>query len=163
MLSIFHHVNQIDENKLDKKANQMLRKLFFSFFSERRLVDTAKADEYTTAHGKVEEFESRTRERNSAFRQDVTRSLRDILLMLLVAAGLACIAIRAFSNPTFVGSVLTLVGAAIAAFATLGRVGWKIQSLEGDSIVEQLNGYWFRLLYRVSVTLVFVGAFIRMA
>ena len=141
----------------------MLRKLLYSFFSERRLLEVAKKEEYTTTHGTIQEFEDRTRERNSIFRKDVSRSLRDIALMLLVSAGLSCLSLHIFANPIFVAFLLMLVGGVIAAFATLGRVGWSIQTLESTSIVEQLNGYWFRLLYRVSVTMLFTAGFIRLA
>lgn len=141
----------------------MFKKLLFSFFSERRLLEIAKKEEYTHAHGSIEQFEEGTRKRNSDFKKEVAKSLRDVLLMLLAAIGLAYIVLRIFLNSQYIGSIFILFGAVIAAFATLGRIGWKIQTMEGDSIVEQINSYLFRLLYRFSVTLVFSGALIRLA
>jgi len=138
----------------------VFRKLIYVLFCERKLLEVAAEEEYTVAHGTQPEFEARTRERRIRFRDEVARALRDVLLMLAAGAIFAAAFQYFCSRPAAIQKWLIIIGGAVAAFAVLGRVGWSIQTMEGNTLVERVNAYWFRLLYRASVTALFAAGFI---
>lgn len=50
-------------------------------------------------------------------------------------------------NPLFFSEISQYVGVAILLWATLGKIGWSIQTVNGTTLPEQLNDFVYRLLY----------------
>ncbi len=52
-----------------------------------------------------------------------------------------------FQNSLFVSEISQYVGVAILLWATLGKMGWSIQTVNGTTLPEQVNEFVYRLLY----------------
>lgn len=50
-------------------------------------------------------------------------------------------------NPLFFSEVSQYIGVAILLWATLGKIGWSIQTVNGTTLPEQVNDFVYRLLY----------------
>jgi hypothetical protein len=53
---------------------------------------------------------------------------------------------------------LALASVCIFAWATLARLGWRGQSIKGDTAIERIDDVWFRMLYWVGTALATLSA-----
>lgn len=89
---------------------------------------------------------------------DVRRSVAFSFLLLalvVVVALLIAFSLRVTRHLLLSSQIrgvrLTSIG--ILAWATLGRLGWKIQTIAGRTLPERFNDYWFRSLYLIGAWL----------
>jgi len=54
---------------------------------------------------------------------------------------------------------IRLFGLSFIVFAIFGKVGWEIQTINGESLPEIINKFWFRLVYTVGAFVLFLGFF----
>lgn len=93
-----------------------------------------------------------------SYSEAATRAMRRALLtsliyvlgsiLLGVIVGRAIVAVELW-EPLGASEIAQYVGIAILLWATLGKVGWDIQTLNGTTIPEQTNELLYRLLYVV--------------
>lgn len=86
----------------------------------------------------------------------VRRSIATSLLLLVVAVVSAYVMaaiLRVIGRPLDQWQIQAarVVSLALLAWATLSRVGWKIQTFGGRTLPERFNDYWFRTLYVVGI------------
>jgi hypothetical protein len=53
-------------------------------------------------------------------------------------------------------SWLLVVSTMLLTQAAFGQLGWEIQTWGGDSVIEAINKWWFRVLYSFGVIFLFV-------
>lgn len=56
-----------------------------------------------------------------------------------------------------IASWLGIIGTGIILWATLGYLGWEIQSWDGETLPDQINRIWFRWLYIAGTLLLFIS------
>jgi hypothetical protein len=59
-----------------------------------------------------------------------------------------------------IAALMQYLGLAIVLWATLGKVGWTIQTLEGDTLPEKVNDFIYRSLYVIGTFFAALGIFI---
>lgn len=55
------------------------------------------------------------------------------------------------------GRWLDIFSALILTHAVFGKLGWEIQSFSGDTVLEVVNEWWFRVLYSIGIILLFIA------
>ncbi|MCG2822215.1 MAG: hypothetical protein L6364_00840 [Desulfobulbaceae bacterium] len=50
-------------------------------------------------------------------------------------------------RPILVSEISQYIGVAILLWATLGKLGWSIQTMNGTTLPERINDFVYRLLY----------------
>lgn len=109
------------------------------------------------------EKEKEFRESISASVDIIRHSVRKSLILCLVAvvfAGAIVLPLKNNSLGSLVPSLGLLSGMAgvfLVLWATLGVLGWEIQTVKGRTLPEELNKFWFRLLYFLGTVLIFVS------
>ena len=118
-----------------------------AFFSPKRLLKWAENNEYTPLHGDIGKYKNNTLNRINTFRYEQFKAL--IIIFVVAIAGILTshIVCRYLPHLYEYRFYFQLVSILIIAYAVLGRVGWSIQTMDGNSIVEKINIFWFRFLY----------------
>ena len=120
------------------------------FFARERFVRVAKEHDFPPGPARssgINDPLELTRFRASELAKSIGKSLF-LVSAVTVLAGVAAYFANAhlrITEAVVVGA--RIVGIAIFAWAVLGRVGWSIQSMSGKTMIEQMNGSWFRVLY----------------
>jgi hypothetical protein len=84
-------------------------------------------------------------------RQSYARAILTILLLALVAAGLAYLVNQAGGLSANQLSVMRFSCTSLIALAVLAKLSWEIQTWEGKTVAEKVNTYLFKVFYRVGV------------
>lgn len=141
---------------------QRLKYMFFVFFAPGRF--TRHATERIVALSKThrkEPFTEADRAQSEEFARKQTGVLRrtfflgiGITALTIVAGAFAGWVLKGFitptKNPVY---ALQAIGAAIILGATLGQFGRKHESIGGENLADEMNGYIFRALYVVGTFL----------
>jgi hypothetical protein len=104
-------------------------------------------------------FRQGREEQTSALRRSVLSSLVTVLA-LAAAAWLSSSPLAGVSGSTISG--LRTLSAALILWAVLGRLGWNIQTFQGDTLPERFNSLWFRLIYVTGAYLLVLSMFLSM-
>lgn len=152
-------------------------KVFLLFFAPDRFVkmsvEQAVTNEKKTNQGFKERFESNEDYRKSRLeefsnqfikstdkiRQSVWKSFQFVFLITFLSV------ILAFFTKQYVfisAEVLTLIqifSSFLILWSLLGQLGWTIQTIDGTTLPEQVNDYWFRFLNCVGIGLFFFSCF----
>ena len=91
--------------------------------------------------------------RTIRLRKAIGRSFIIVVCCFIISLILALM----ISVPTQVVFWLGIIGTGIILWATLGYLGWKIQSWKGETLPEQINRMWFMVLYIVGTLLLFIS------
>lgn len=85
------------------------------------------------------------------------KAIRQSFIIVLCCFIISLILALTTSVPTQVVFWLGIIGTGIILWATLGYLGWEIQSWKGETLPEQINRMWFRVLYIVGTLLLFIS------
>lgn len=141
-------------------------------FCPRKLVRLTDAEyEQMNRRGTIERKQQRNREWSQSERSvlELRRALFWSLILVLGAIGTAVSLGRLYYRfgglrHAALEELLQYIGTAVLLWATLGKVGWSIQTTSGNSIPEGVNEFVFRVLYVVgsflialAITLTYAG------
>lgn len=131
------------------------RSLYLLLFSPRKLIEETNTDyRRMNTPEVIEEKQRRHRETPQAQRsvKQIRRSLFWSFVLVLgaiVIAGIVGKLYFALGGIRYrtVEEILQYSGIGILLWATLGKAGWSIQTMDGETIPELLNEWVFRTLY----------------
>lgn len=143
-----------------------LKLLFLLLTSPDRLVNLSEC--HLTAMNTPDAIEEKRRKQSvSQSARSVTEIRRTLCVafwMVVVSTVGGGIAGRFYvwlelPRPHLVAEVSQYLGVAILLWATLGKIGWSIQTMNGNTLPEQVNNFVYQLLYVVgSICLAFSAA-----
>lgn len=128
--------------------------LFMLVFRPRRLIDLADAELRHTGSEEAiqrkredESFASQTERHVRQIRQSLCKSLVLVLVAFVLAYVCGHLYLALERKPSDAAApALQEVGTAILLWATLGRLGWSIQTMNGDTLPERVNEWVYRAL-----------------
>lgn len=137
--------------------------LFYLFASRARLISISERHlEWMNTPEAIEEKNRSSAESQSV--RGVTEIRHALCMSLLLVLGSIVIGALAgrvyiwsgFPNPVLLSELSQHVGVAVLLWATLGKLGWSIQTMNGTTLPEKVNDFVYRLLYVIgSVALAF--------
>jgi hypothetical protein len=153
-----------------RKTNPFTDILLFLFWPARFVKRAVQHDvelEFETNQQLRAAFPDKTLppDRLNKFQDNAWNRTRSVRIAFFSALGLTLLAIavgliagyflkRNFCAPSSrVTSALQISGAAIILVATLAKVGWKIQSWNGETLPEKADRWMFRALYVIGTFL----------
>lgn len=120
----------------------MLYKVFLLFFLPAKLAKLASKNEQSYENA----LQNIVRIRRSYFRAFIT-----IILLSTISLEIAFVIKELGGLNEDHLSVLRFVSSMFIALAVLAKLGWEIQTYDGDTIPEQANSYIFQLFYQIGV------------
>lgn len=114
--------------------------------SERHLASMNTTEAIEEKHRKLAESQS------ARSVTEIRHTLCVSLWMVLGSVVAGCIVGRIYVSldlpkPLLVAEISQYLGVAILLWATLGKIGWSIQTMNGNTLPEQVNDFVYRLLY----------------
>ena len=108
---------------------------------------------------KIKEWENFVNERVDTLWTAISKSFVYTLIILISSA-----VISYFFYPERWPPKFSIIFGAISTFlilwATFGQLGWEIQTLDDPTYVEQVNQFWFRIVFSLGMFFLFMAIFI---
>jgi hypothetical protein len=156
---------------------QTIRLLFCFFFGKRKFVQLdlrriIKANLESNLQFKamypnkesipeeyITEWTASSGEKMSVLRKAIYRSFLIGFFILVLCAALTAVF---YPNkwPPKLSTDFGLLSTFLILWSTYGQLGWEIQSGEGNTYVEKINLYWFRIVFGCGMFFLFMALFI---
>jgi len=111
---------------------------------------------------KRDEFRKGEKERTMLLRKSISKSFLYLFYTISISIILSSILVRYFKIRISPNLLITIrfFSASLIFWAVLGRLGWEIQTLSGDTLPEKINKLWYRWLYILGVFLLMFSCFV---
>ena len=130
--------------------------LFFLIFCPSKFI--AHSEAHLAWMNTKEGMEEKAKRNAVPYPESATKAIRGALLSSLIYVLVSivlgavigrCIVGAQIWEPRLASEIAQYLGIAILLWATLGKVGWNIQTLNGTTLPERVNELVYRLLYVV--------------
>lgn len=142
------------------------RDRYLRIAAEHEVAVSLRSADYHSSYEKGEYpksgWESAAVDRASSHRQGLFRGLRQSFAVTLAFAAAGAVVAFAFGNvhpslPFATGKALSLVGALLAAWATLFELGGYVHTFDGEALHELLHPALFKAMFLPGLAIATVG------
>jgi len=107
----------------------------------------------------MREWNERFRGRTKKLRNNILKSLAIVVIILCFSFLAAYVFNKYFNISERLIYILQVLAASLILWALLSKLGWSIQTINGTTLQEQINEYWFRILNSIGAFLLFFTYF----